>query len=100
MIDFTYASIPPSILASIQRYVNEGVSPGHFVRAVLENNLYQAVTRADDESQAALCTIVAYVVNETPSAAWGSPHAVREWIVSWPERAADAVAMKALSDED
>lgn len=100
MIDFTYASISPSIIAGLRRYADEGIPTGHFLRAVLENDLYGAALRADDDSQAALCTIVAYVDNEMPRECWGSYAAVVKWLAFANERRLDAEAMKVLSDKD
>ena len=72
--------IPERTLESIQRYVNYKVSPGHFVRAVLENDLFEAFGRGDEENLDALKEIVIYVYSYIPSACWGSPGKVKEWL--------------------
>lgn len=77
MID--YAIIPPAIRDAIDRWVRDSIPGGHFTMAVLANDLHEAVARADENSLHALHSIVAYVYNEIPSAAWGSPEKLRAW---------------------
>ena len=77
MID--YDTIPPKIRKALDRWANEGTPVGHFVTAVLENNLSDAVARADEDSLAALHSIVGYVYNELPSPCWGSPEKTKAW---------------------
>ena len=64
---------------AIARWVVDGDRPGGFLWAVLENNLKEAVGRADDEHMESLPAIVAYIYNHTPSACWGSPEEVKAW---------------------
>lgn len=63
--------------ASVLRYANERVPTGDFLRAVLENNLWIAMRRADSDSQRNLLAICDYVCDAIPSNIWGSPEAVR-----------------------
>lgn len=68
------------IVDSLQLYVKQGVMPGDFLTAVLENNLSEACGRADLTNQRRLIVIVRYVYNRIPSAAWGSPAKVTKWV--------------------
>lgn len=63
-------------------YLMHGLRPGHFLMAVLENDLLEAVIRADDENVVALHRYVKFLFNVAPSVAWGSPGEVAEWITS------------------
>ena len=72
--------IPPRIKKAIDRYQKEGIEPGGFVRAVLADNLVEAVLRADSESLKALPEICRYVFNHVPNARWGSPELTEAWI--------------------
>ncbi len=72
--------MPPRIAEGLAQYAREGREPGSFLRAVLSNNLLQAITRADLESLACLHDIVLFVCNELPARSWGSSAAVHEWI--------------------
>jgi len=71
--------IPLHLKEAFDRYVDHGIEPGGFLMAVLENNLCQAVGRADDQNIQILKDIVAYVYNDMPSECWGSPEKVRAW---------------------
>ena len=77
--------IPGHIKASIDRYVKDRVPTGSFLHAVLTNNLFRAVARADNENLSHLPEIVTFVYNEIPSACWGSPEKVKEWLANRPE---------------
>lgn len=78
MID--YATIPPLVRAAIDRYVKDHVKCGDFTMSVLRNDLREAVPRADDDSFAALRSIVCYCHNEIPGPCWGSPAKVEAWL--------------------
>ena len=82
--EFTFRGVrlPEWAQESIARYVYDGCQPGSFLTACLENNLRDAVANADDDSLAALPCIVGYIYNEIPSAAWGDPGRVAEWMKS------------------
>lgn len=72
--------IPDNIKSSIDRYVSDGIPPGSFTRAALENNLFVAIGRADPISYAHLKCIVHYISNNTPRGCWGSPDKVEKWM--------------------
>ncbi len=76
---FRGLTLPPHLEASLRRYVEDGVPTGHFLQACIENNLIEAVGRADEESLAALPAIVGYLVNECPAYCWGFEGAMRRW---------------------
>lgn len=71
--------IPKVIKDSLDRYVNEGIMPGSFLRAVLANDLASAVFNADSNNLAALKDIMLYIYNEVPSDAWGSTATVVDY---------------------
>ena len=71
--------IPQNIKDSLDRYVNEGIMPGSFLRAVLTNDLAGAVFKADSKNLAALKDIMLYVYNEIPANAWGSTATVVDY---------------------
>lgn len=79
-MSFAYNFIPELTRDSLYRYVNHHVPTGSFLRAVLTNNLFEAVGRADDENLKALKFIVTYIYNEVPSNCWGSEEKVQEWL--------------------
>ena len=71
--------IPAHLQGGLERYLQEGILPGGFLQAVLENKLKESFERADDISRKALPDIVHYLYNYIPMAAWGSPEHVAEW---------------------
>lgn len=72
--------IPIATLQTIKDYVEYGIIPGSFVRAVLENNLSESFGRADIYNRAALFEIVQYVYSEIPHTIWGSKDKVDNWL--------------------
>jgi len=75
-----YDKIRPDIRAALARYAREHSGVGGFLRAVLSNDLMEALGRADDENRAAIWEICLYVHNEMPSLCHGSPERYKEWI--------------------
>jgi hypothetical protein len=67
------------VLESLKLYAERGIEPGGFLTAVLENNLKEAVGRADEHNSLTLSDIVSFVYNHLPSVCWGSPDAVDRW---------------------
>jgi hypothetical protein len=78
-IAFEYDNIPDAILLAINNHVLRGQHCGHFVTAVLSNDLIEAVNRADDECQKCLRSIVRYLYNRCPGGCWGSKKKMEEW---------------------
>ena len=70
---------PLRVQSSLEAYVR-GLPPGDFIRAVLSNDLNEAIARADDVNIHALPHIVAYVRERLPAVAWGSSEKVNRWL--------------------
>jgi hypothetical protein len=75
----SYAHIRPQIREALDQWAEQGRPVGHFLTAVLSNDLFRAIGYADDENLSAISAIVAYVYNELPSGCWGSPRKVESW---------------------
>ena len=75
-------TIPNYTREGIDEYVRGHLPPGDFLRAVLENNLMEAMARADDTNRAALRAICDYVYSEIPHTCWGSLAKVEAWLAS------------------
>jgi hypothetical protein len=73
-------AVPQQLIDALIRYKRDRIPPGSFLRAVLENNLREAVGNADIHSQRALCAIVAWCYNNLPSGSWGTPERVSKWL--------------------
>ncbi len=72
--------LPPFTKQQIDQYVEQRIPPGGFLYAVLANDLFEAVAKADDINIHCLNDIVKYIYNDTPSVCWGSPEAVKDWL--------------------
>ena len=84
---FRHWSIPDHMMSGLRRYIDDHCAVGDFLTAVLENNLREAVHRADDHNLENLPAYVYYLYNEAPSKCWGSPEKVKEWLEAEPEKA-------------
>ena len=74
------AGVPLHLRAGLRRYLEAGIPPGAFLKAVLENDLRDAVTHGDEASLAGLVPLVRYLYHEVPHECWGSPGAVEAWM--------------------
>lgn len=74
--------IPERMQGGLIRYYNNRIQPGHFLTAVLENDLVEAVNRADHENVHLLKSYVMWLYNVPPGrpTGWGSPEAVADWL--------------------
>lgn len=71
---------PERLIESLRAYVEGRIRPGKFLCAVLENNLGEAIGRADDDSMERLKDIYGVVYNHIPLRAWGSKAAMERWL--------------------
>jgi len=72
--------IPDYMMGGLERYINDGVEPGHFLTAVICNDLRDAVDRADSANMANLPAYVGYLYNKAPAGCWGSRSKMAAWI--------------------
>lgn len=77
---------------NIRRYVDDGLPTGGFLEAVLSNDLFGAIGRADESSLHNLQAICRYVYNHVPSACWGSPAKVDAWLAAKMKERQEAAA--------
>ena len=75
-----YDNIRPDIINTIRKYADHGRPTGDFVKACLENNLSEALARADDTNILVLREIMMYIYWEVPSPCWGSKEQVADWL--------------------
>jgi len=82
MRTFTFfgMTIPEHMHGPVRDYIEHGAPPGNFLEAILENNLTEAVGRADTENMRNIPALVAYLYNEAPAPCWGSPENVGAWL--------------------
>ncbi len=75
-----YRLIDDDILVAINRYVIQHEPAGHFITALLKNDLKEAFGRANENNSAHMFHVVSYCYNEIPSSCWGSPMEVAKWL--------------------
>ena len=76
---YDYSQLPVSLQDGMQRYVEKGLTVGHFLTACLENDLSGAISRADDKNRKLLPEIVTWLTWEVPHDCWGSKEKVATW---------------------
>ena len=75
-----YDLIPAKHMASVmQRYIEHGIRPGHFLTALLCNDFMEAATRADDTNGRLFYEWAVWLHNYAPPACYGSEARFRVW---------------------
>lgn len=74
-----YSKLPERLQAGTQRYIEDGILPGSFLRAVISNNLKESFARADDDNRPVLFDIVKWFYWECPAPAVGSEEKMLAW---------------------
>lgn len=75
-----YSPIPERIMNNLLYYVKGEEAPGGFLYAVLCNDLFKAVFRADQEVKKIIPLLVQYIHWEVPAGCHGSPEQVKFWM--------------------
>ncbi len=65
---------------TIGRYLESGIRPGSFTYALLEGDLFKAAALADLSNRRHLGEIARVVLDNLPTACYGSPEVVAKWI--------------------
>lgn len=81
MTPYDYSELPEHMRDAMQRYLEQGIPPGDFLSAVLNNDLRETCSRADHINRYLLFDYVRWLYNNAPVAAWGYQGAVRDWCV-------------------
>lgn len=76
----SYNKLPAHMQEAARLYVERGIQPGSFLRAVLENNLTESFGQADDENRLFMFEWARWLYNDAPGGCWGSKDVVAEWI--------------------
>jgi len=73
------SGIPSYMHGGVIRYFESGIPPGHFLSAVLNNDLKEAISRADAHNMTELSKYVIFFYNNAPAGSWGHANATRDW---------------------
>lgn len=71
--------IPDYMRLGLREYILNGRPVGHFLTAVLNNDLKGACNRADEVNQKSLYQYVFFLYNYAPRECWGRPGATDAW---------------------
>lgn len=85
MAEIPITGIPLHNEPGLRRYIEDRIPPGDFLLAALQNNLFEAVHRADPINAFFLADIVKWLWNHAPSTCWGSPEKVAAWLAERPK---------------
>lgn len=88
------AELPEHLRGGLLAYVLHGIQPGGFLCAVIENDLCEAVCRADSTSLPALPAAVRWLYQYAPGPCWGS----LEKRHAWQRRFVDEHLKRALDE--
>lgn len=82
--EYPFITERPEIYRALRDYVERGIPPsGHFVNALLENDLVLSVRYADPDNRRRLDEYVLYLYNEIPANCWGSPEKIKGHLKSF-----------------
>ena len=74
------SGVPDHLRDGLIRYITNGTHPGHFLRAVLEHDLFESMARADLDSRAGLFGLVCFIYNSAPAGCHGNRERVEAWM--------------------
>ena len=75
-----YLKIPESIMENLLHYVKGEESPSGFLYAVLCNDLFGAVEKADKEMKPLIHLLCQYIHSKLPGGCHGSREIVKLWM--------------------
>ncbi len=80
--------IPDYMHGGLIRFYENGIPPGDFLSAVINNDLKEAFGRADSTNQYYIRSYLKWLYNHAPAGTWGYPDAVKTWCENF-EKASD-----------
>lgn len=79
-----YDLCPERYLKDFRNYIEGHIPTGDCYKAILANNLRDAVARADEQTRSDLRRILIFLENEAPSTCWGTREKVDAWLKAKP----------------
>lgn len=74
--------IPEYMHGGIVCFYENGLPPGHFLSAIIDNDLKEVFNTADDTNAACVKAYVMWFYNCAPSGTWGHAGATEEWLTA------------------
>lgn len=73
-------TLPETLKEGLIAYAEHKCPTGSFLKAVLSNDLFEAIGRADFISRDHLPVIADFIRNQLPRECWGSKEIVEKWL--------------------
>ena len=73
------SGIPSYMQGGVTRWIEHGIRPGHFLTALLSNDLRETFARADDTNARCVIYYLKFLYNHAPPDCWGSPERFEAW---------------------
>jgi hypothetical protein len=73
-------SVAEHLIDDLVLYITDGLPQGHFMTAVLSNDLKETFRRGDEVSLRRLRNLMSFLYNDAPSNCWGSPDLYKAWV--------------------
>ena len=77
--EISYSYLPKTLHGGVRRWIENGIEPGDFLCAVIQNNLTESFFRADEDNRENLFRIVSWFYNQAPGGCWGGEEKFRAW---------------------
>ena len=78
MID--YSGLPERLQDGMKRYIENGIQPGDFLTACIQDKLVESLGRASTRTYEYVHSVAMFLYNEAPYDAWGSKEIMNLWI--------------------
>ena len=78
--DFNARNLPPYMWGAVSRYLQHGIEPGGFLKAVLCNDLFGAYARADNMNTEVMKDWCMFIYNAVPGGCHGSVETYERWV--------------------
>jgi hypothetical protein len=78
--------IPSHLFDGLERYIKLHLRPGHFLQAVIANDLHEAVSRADAASLLMTTRLCKFLHNYVSSMCWGDREKLDAWCTAKGEQ--------------
>ena len=78
--EIDWEKCPEHIREGLKNYVLNHISTGGFLHAVLVNDLFSAIGRADETNKLEIHKIIQFIYNELPTTCYGSQESYLKWL--------------------
>jgi hypothetical protein len=75
-----YSTIPEHMRDGARLYIENGIPPGSFLTAVISNDLFGALGKADEINRDRIFDWCRFFYNEAPGGCYGSAKRFDDWI--------------------